>query len=104
MSALRNTIQKVRNGAQANLLKDSDGLPTGAKALSDTLDLLTPCTAFMIMSAGDIKIIAAGDEPANAQVLTDLAVGVAHGINVRRIYVTGTAVPDADIILLYGKH
>jgi hypothetical protein len=105
MSALRNTVSKLRNGAQANLLKDATTkLPTGAKALSDTLDLLVPCTGFMLMSAGNIKVLAKDDEEADAQPLTGLLVGVEYGFNLRRIYVTGTTVPDADIVLLYGKY
>lgn len=105
MSALRNTVSKLRNGAQANQLKDAaTGAPSGAKALSDTLDLYLPCTGFLLKSTGNIKILAKDDEdPANAQTLTGLLVGVEYGINLRRIFVTGTTVPDADIVLLYGK-
>lgn len=74
--------------------------PTGASALSDTLDLVREAQGILIHAAGAVKVLT----PAGTTVtLPALAVGVMHPCKVRRIFSTGTTVTGPNITLLYTK-
>ena len=85
--------------ARGDVAKKTDGT-TGAK--SDTLGLSRPAIAFILHTAGSIRF-ADGDGNTVNFASGELAVGVAHALEVRQVMSTGTSLANSEFSLLCTK-
>jgi hypothetical protein len=61
---------------------------------SDDTDLVNPTRALYVGGTGDVTVIFVGGKDADTVTLTDLAAGIWHPMQVRRILQTGTTATD----------
>lgn len=82
----------------------SEALRTdGSAGQSDTVDLATPAVALLLNTAGTIKVLTTTGQT-RAFASGELALGVWHPMQIRRVYATDTALTDAQYRLGYGRY